>query len=80
MAGIDSGPPNDWVLITPHDTNAIVGGCRAILVGGTGGAIVARLKGSTDRTLTVTAGQMVPGTFLYVRSTGTTATTLHAGV
>ncbi len=81
MPGIDSGPPNSWVLITPHATTPIAGGCRAIKVGATGGVITARTAGNaTDVALPVAAYEVIVGRFTHVRATGTTATTLHAGV
>lgn len=81
MSGIDSGPPRAWVPITPHDSNAIVAGCRAIKVGSTAGNIVAKMEGyASDVTLPVAAYEVIVGRFTHVRATGTTATTLHAGV
>jgi hypothetical protein len=78
---MDAQIPNAWVLISPHDTNPIAGGCIGILVGSTAGNIVARTAGNaTDVTIPVVANQLVPGRFTHVRSTGTTATTLHAAV
>lgn len=71
--------PTGWTLITPHDTNPVVGGCIGIRVGSTAGNIVARTAGnSADVTLQVGAFETIPGRFTHVRSTGTTATTLHA--
>lgn len=76
---MSEGIPRGWVLITPHDTNAIVGGCSAIHVGATAGNLVARTaENSTDITMQVGAFETIPGRFTHVRSTGTTATTLHA--
>lgn len=77
---IESQVPNAYVLITPHVSDPIVGGCIGILVGGTAGTIVARTAGNgNDVTLTVAANQLVPGRFTHVRATST-ATTLHAAV
>lgn len=76
---IEAQIPNSWTLITPHDTNPVVGGCIGIRVGSTAGNIVARTAGnSVDVTMQVNAFETVPGRFTHVRSTGTTATTLHA--
>lgn len=76
---INAQIPNAWTLITPHDTNPVVGGCIGIKVGATAGNIVARTAGNaTDVTLPVGAFETIPGRFTHVRATGTTATTLHA--
>lgn len=80
MAGIDSGPPLAWVPITPHATDPIVSGCRAIRVGSTAGDLICKMRGyGSDITLQVNAFEVIVGTFTHVRAT-TTATTLHAGV
>jgi hypothetical protein len=76
---IDAQIPRAWVLITPHDTNPIVGGCIGIRTGSTAGNIVARTAGNaTDVTIQAGAFETIPGRFTHVRSTGTTASTLHA--
>lgn len=77
----DSGPPTFWAPITPHATNPIAVGCRAIRVGATGGEIAVRMSGKEeDITLQVAAYETIVGLFTHVRATGTTAGTLHAGI
>lgn len=77
---VEAQVPNGYVLIAPHASNPIVGGCIGILVGSTAGNLVARTAGNaTDVTIPVAANQLVPGRFTHVRDTST-ATTLHAAV
>lgn len=68
-------PPIDWVSITLHDDNDLSYVARAIMNRGSESAtVVVRTVGggSTDRTVVIPAGHVLPGLFTRVLSTGTT--------
>jgi hypothetical protein len=67
-------------LITPHDTNPLAQTpYKGVWVGATGGNIVCSLidDPATFLTFPVAANSLFPGVPYIVKSTGTTATTLH---
>jgi len=64
--------------VTPDDSNDITAGAIGLRIGGTAGNIVFTDEGG-DVTLAVTAYEFIPCTTVSrVKSTGTTATPIHA--
>jgi hypothetical protein len=63
------------VTLTAHDTNALARRPQMFVVGVGGNAVVRAQGSSADVTFTgLTAGQVIPLTIGFLRSTGTTAT------
>lgn len=67
---------SDVRAITPHDSNAIPV-TDGISVNVSGNVVLRAVDGSSDVTLTLTAGIVYPIRAKYVRSTNTTATGIH---
>lgn len=77
-----SNIPRDYVSVTPDDDNDLANRAFGLYIDadGTAGDVVVRtgLSGTTSRTINVAAGDFIPGEFVRVLSTGTTATGIHA--
>lgn len=75
-----SGPANEARAVTPHNTNDLPDGCRALYVGGAGdiSLITAFGDGTAVVFVGVPAGTILPVRCRRVRATGTTATNLVA--
>lgn len=69
--------PTRHALITPSDT-ANIGPTVAIYVGGTGHISLTDVKGNTVLYSAVPVGTRIPGAFMRVNSTSTTATLIVA--
>lgn len=72
--------PRKWVAVTPHDTNALANGETVVglYVGGAGVVTTKSKDNASDSAITASAGGYLYGRFSHVRSTGTTATLIHA--
>lgn len=70
-----SSPAEDVDIITPDDDNDLTNVSRAILCAEAGTIEVVTLKGNT-RTITVTAGQMLPLRVVRIRAANTTVTNI----
>jgi len=70
-----TGPAQNVVEITPHDTNEIVAGqaMRGVYVGVAGDITVVTNRGSEATFKAFPAGQFVPVVCVIVKATGTTA-------
>lgn len=68
----NANTPTDWLAITPSDTAPV--DLVGLYVGGAGNLTVTTSKGSTTTFLSVPAGSLIPGRFVQVKATGTTAT------
>jgi hypothetical protein len=72
-------PALHGAAVTPHDSNALVGGAtRAVYVGGAGNLSVIMEGGETVTLVGVVAGSTLPICVTHVRSTNTTATNIVA--
>jgi hypothetical protein len=69
-------PPTDWVPITPDDNTDLTYVARAIMNRDTAAAVTVVVRtvdgGTTNRTVVIPAGHILPGLFTRVLSTGTT--------
>jgi hypothetical protein len=66
---------HEAVTLTKHDTNPLARRPEALLVAVAGNAVVQAYGSAADITLTgLAAGQIIPLSIGYLRSTGTTAT------
>jgi hypothetical protein len=69
-------PPLDWVPITLDDNNDLSFVARAIQNRDTAAAVTLVVRtvggGTTDRTVVIPAGHVLPGLFTRVKSTGST--------
>lgn len=77
MASLGLGhPPIDWVPITLDDSTDLPFVARAIQNRDTASAVTLVVRtvggGSTDRTVVIPAGHVLPGLFTRVKSTGST--------
>ena len=69
-----SGPATRLAAITPSNSAAILGGTRALYIGGSGNVSVISAAGETVTFSNVQSGSILPVRVTHVRSTGTTAT------
>jgi hypothetical protein len=76
-AGLD-GPGNDWVTITPHDSNPLPFLPKAICAGGTGGAVVCVSRAGNESTFHLAAGQRLNIRPHIIKAAGTVATPIIA--
>lgn len=74
----DSGPAQNAIAVTPHNTNAIAS-ARALWVGGAGNITLRTNDDDADVLISgIPAGTILPIRTRYVRATGTTATLIVA--
>lgn len=90
MSGLPYAPPDGYIAVTPADTGGADPGCAGsecgtfvgLLVGGTAGSVKAvDSKGNTvNLTGNVPIGTYIPGRFVRVFATGTTATGIYGAL
>lgn len=68
-----SGPARDAFMVTPHDTSELPRLPKALLIGVAGTLTLRAVDSTSDVTMTVAAGQIVPIRAAHVRATGTSA-------
>lgn len=71
------GPATHAFLITPHDTNALPGPCKAIRADAAGAVTFRVLDSADDVTMNFAAGEVFVAIVTHVRDTGTDAIAIH---
>jgi hypothetical protein len=72
-------PATRTVAVTPHDSNALIDIPKALYVGAGGDIAMRGVNGTADQIWkNVPTGTILPFRAQYVRSTGTTATSILA--
>jgi hypothetical protein len=71
-------PARSFKTITPHDTDGVAAGCRALWIGGEGDISVTDKSGEVTVFTAVPAGTMLPISPKLIMATGTTATPIIA--
>jgi len=79
ITGLES-PPEDYVPVTPSDSNDLADGvARTLYIGsGAGKNVVVITRAGNTRTIPVADNFFLYGQFSRVKSTGTTATSIFA--
>lgn len=68
----------EWITITPHDTNLLDFYPKAVVCGATAGTVVCVSKLGVESTFWLEAGQVLPVRPAKIKLTGTSATPLIA--
>jgi hypothetical protein len=73
-----SAPAVNWAAVTPHNSNNLPAGCRALYVGGAGDIAVVGYDDVAVTFTGVVAGTILPLAAKRVNATNTTATLIVA--
>lgn len=76
-----AGIPVDWISVTPGDSADNVGPFCVCIRAGTAGTVAFQTRGggANNRSVSLAAGEVLPGQFTRILATGTTATGILAG-